>query len=251
MSFDRDLWLRIFPNDAIPPFPCPTCSHGHLVLMPGTLHEVQSTHNARLKSHDGWEPDWIQEQFVLLLQCSVEDCGEIVSVCGSTRVVEVTDDEHGWIYIGRLVPRAMWPAPRIIEIPSETPETVVDALKSAFSFFWTDMDACANRIRTSVERVMDELKIPAERITKAGKTLQMVLADRITALKALDPDHAETMDALRYIGNLGTHGGEVTLEALLDAFHIYEDALAELYGRRRDKVKALRTKIIAAKGKYP
>jgi hypothetical protein len=59
------------------------------------------------------------------------------------------------------------------------------------------------------------------------------------------------MTVLRYIGNLGTHRENLTQEALLDAFHIYEDALAELYGNRSAIIKSLREKIISAKGEYP
>ncbi|MNJ37918.1 hypothetical protein D3C77_327540 [compost metagenome] len=58
------------------------------------------------------------------------------------------------------------------------------------------------------------------------------------------------MTALRMVGNLGSHGDDVQREAILDAFEVFEDCLAELYGERTARLKQLKDKLITSKGKY-
>jgi hypothetical protein len=114
---------------------------------------------------------------------------------------------------------------------------------------WSDLGASGSRLRTSVELLLDDFKIPREgKGTK--KTYRLSLQDRINAFKAVDADYATTLDALRIVGNLGTHENELRRNVLLDAFEIYEDALSELYGNHKKKIEALRKKIIEKKGKY-
>jgi hypothetical protein len=60
---------------------------------------------------------------------------------------------------------------------------------------------------------------------------------------------AKTLHALRIVGNLGTHR-TVTRDALLDAFTVYEDALADLIGQRSKKIADLVKKITTTRGKY-
>jgi hypothetical protein len=132
----------------------------------------------------------------------------------------------------------MIPAPPIIDIPPETPATVRNEIELSFELFWVDPGACANRLRISVERIMDNANV-------AGTSL----AERISLYDARDL-HGETLHALRIVGNLGSHEGKVEREVLCDAYHIYEHALAELYGRRTAKARAIRERLIKTKGRY-
>jgi len=132
----------------------------------------------------------------------------------------------------------MHPAPPLATIPEATPDNVAVELQTAFSLFWVDLGSCANRLRISVERIMDEFGIPSGR-----------LFDRIQSFQHADPDHAVTFDALRHVGNVGSHDGVVRHDVILDAFEIYQDALAELFGQRRARIEAMKQQIIQNKGK--
>jgi hypothetical protein len=147
-----------------------------------------------------------------------------------------------------LRPHSVYPGLPIIALPSEVPLEVQGETEAAFQLFWSDLGASASRLRTSVERVLDHFKIPR---TKAGGGY-LTLNDRIKEFKKIDPAHADTFDALRHVGNVGTHLDELKREALLDAYEIYEDALNELFSKKKHKAKiaALTKKLIAAKGKY-
>jgi hypothetical protein len=65
-----------------------------------------------------------------------------------------------------------------------------------------------------------------------------------------ESENAKSMDALRVIGNLGTHGSEVTSEAFFDAIDVYEDVLLEIFEKKSIKLKAKREKLLSTKGKY-
>nr|WP_276522776.1 DUF4145 domain-containing protein [Cupriavidus necator] len=149
-----------------------------------------------------------------------------------------------------LRPRAFFPAPPIIDVPQDTPADVFNQIKQSFELFWSDFNSCANRLRVSVEFLLDMLKIGRFGTDKKGKTIALDLNGRIALFAKIEPDHADTLTALRMIGNLGSHGNEVSREALLDAFEIYGEALKDLCGNRKARMAALRAKLISSKGRY-
>jgi hypothetical protein len=255
MVFDPKLWGTSFNEARIPPLPCPTCRHGRLVLVPDTIQKLQAAHNVKTMNDEDSIPEMFTQKFALFLKCSTPDCGEIVSVYGDTRTVETyDDDEFGQpclAYVEELEPKGMYPAPPIIELPEEIPYKVRHQLQMAFGFLWTDIGASANRVRASIERILDDAQTPVKANSRTDKLYRLDLAQRIEQFKIkAGADHADTMTALRYVGNLGSHGEHLTRDALLDAFRIYEDALAELYGNRSTVIKSLREKIISTKGRY-
>ena len=240
MASTRDLWLTSFPDDEIPALPCPWYDRGNLRYVHKSLR-VEESDAARLAQQDGdITPLDVTSLFSLFLKCGVGKCGCIVSVHGDADLKERDHwdhDEERFFYL--LTPRGMFPAPPLATIPPETPEDIAQEIRIACQFFWVDLGSCANRLRISVEKILDHLGSPQGR-----------LFDRIAQFKANDPDHADTFDALRYVGNVGSHEGAVKRDAILDAFEIYQDALAELFGRRSAKIAAMKQKLIQSKGKY-
>jgi hypothetical protein len=185
-------------------------------------------------------PTDITYRFTQLLRCAISTCGQIVSVMGDADMVDrdpMESDEERMKY--KLFPKGMHPAPPLATIPEGTPEAIAKELKIAFQLFWVDLGACANRIRISVERLLDELGVPPNSI----------LFRRIEDLVAKDPNHAETFHALREVGNVGSHEGVNTRETVLNAFEIYQDALAEIFGQRKQRIDALKKAIRASKGR--
>jgi hypothetical protein len=132
----------------------------------------------------------------------------------------------------------MYPAPPLATVPSGTPDELVKEFETAFSLFWIDLGSCANRLRIIVEKILDHQQVPAGN-----------LSNRITAFKAAEPEHADTFDALRFVGNIGSHEGAVSRKAILDSFELMQDALAELFGQRKEKLAEMRRDMIANKGR--
>ena len=239
MAFTRELWIEFFPDDEIPALPCPWCDRGNLCYMDKTLRLEEPEADKIAERNGEISPLDAQYRFILFLKCAVPNCGQVVSVHGNARLHERdrwSNDEDRFCYA--LFPKGMHPAPPLATIPSETPPQVANELEVAFSLFWVDLGSCANWLRISVECILDEFGLPVGN-----------LAARIQAFKNADPEHAVTFDALRHVGNVGSHEGEVSRETILDAFEIYQDALAELFGKRKTRIDALKQKIIAAKGR--
>jgi hypothetical protein len=234
----------------MPKFPCPTCDAGHLHLVKDSLGIKEPVYSVESRKEAEWEFDWERERFYCVLDCDVATCGEYVVVSGDTTYVEVEDDERRYGMMCVLRPRSMFPAPPIIDVPKEAPSSVSENIGIADQLFWADLAACANRLRISVEFLLDHFGVPREALNKYGEMQRLDLNGRIDHFKKTDKDHADTMTALRMIGNLGSHGAEVKREALLDAYEIYEDSLAELCGQRKKRLEALKQKIIATKGMY-
>lgn len=250
MSFERDLWFGHFSRSRIPRHRCPSCISGRLLSTNESLSILEPEYSKKCRQNEDWEPDWDVERFSLKLSCDNADCGEQCFVIGDTLIQEDYDEEFGWGLESALRPRAFFPAPPIIDVPSDMPVDVMKQIRKSFELFWSDFNSCANRLRVSVEVLLDTLKVARVSTDKNGKTVPLDLNGRIALFAKIEPDHAETLTALRMIGNLGSHGDAVGREALLDAFEIYEDALKDLCGNRKSRMAALRSKLIASKGKY-
>ena len=249
--FNRDLWAGAYDRTAIPRFACPKCLSGRLTLEDKSLSMKQPAYSINDSQHPDWEPGWDIERFSLRLICDVAQCGESANVLGDTTVAEYFDEElDTWGLITLLRPRAFFPAPPIIAMPKEVPDSVRAEISRSFELFWVDLSSCANRLRISVEFLLDHFKIPRSGIDKKGRSTRLDLNARVSLFEKSDPEHAPTLTALRMIGNLGSHGDEVNRTPLLDAFEIYEDALAELCGQRKARIEQLRQKLISSKGKY-
>jgi hypothetical protein len=249
MAVDQTLWGESFSRYAVPPFRCPTCHQGTLGLNKEAMIE-EATHSSAAHSHEAWEPDWVSERFTLFLKCSVSKCGEFVAVSGDTSVEQVEDEELGYVYESLLRPKSMFPAPRIIELPEGTPVEVVKEIDLAFQLFWSDRGACATKIRTSVERLMDHFGCAKYRrinktASKPGKLLRLDLFSRIERfiISTGSVVHQDHLHALRVVGNLGTHESDISRADILSAFEVYEHALAELIGKKSKQIAKLAKKL--------
>jgi Domain of unknown function (DUF4145) len=224
MGFDAKIWDEIVHPAFIPAYPCPGLNG-----CVGRLHVLDAS--IRFTDH----PSFCSiKHFQMFLQCGSPDCGAIVSVSGRTDIEVMGSD-----YEENLRPLSMFPAPPIIEIPRQTPRSVRTEIEKSFELFWLDLGACANRLRISLERIMDQAHI-----ARSGS-----LAKRISAYKANGLIHGQTMLALKIVGNIGSHEGRVDRDVLLDAYRIYEDALAEIFGRRTVQMDAIRARIIETEGR--
>ncbi|UWQ76001.1 DUF4145 domain-containing protein [Leisingera sp. M658] len=127
------------------------------------------------------------------------------------------------------------------------PTSVQEELKLAFQLYWADLSASTSRLRTSLERVLDEEGIPRHVKDNKGKEKRCSLFQRIDIFEQTkkDADIAESMNALRVVGNLGTHGDAVTADDYFDLLDVYEDALAEIYDKKTEALKAKKAGLIA------
>lgn len=221
MPFDREIWSRAFQQ--FPQFPCPRCSGGRLNVLSDTERRMQPNW-----SFDCDDPELLVfERFSVLLLCSRPSCGEVVSVIGTYRntggiIVELDSGATSPELV--YEPTAMSPAPPIIRLPRSIPDEVERAVKVAFHLYWGDLEACLSKVRASVEKLLDHHQVPRERVNGSF----MPLKERLDALSSAKAD-LTWLNALRVIGNLGTHG-DVTEEDVMNAMEIYEIVLDYEFG---------------------
>lgn len=247
MNMRKRLWRGHFTKRFIPKYPCPRCHAGTLGLIKGSLQQAAPTYaTAEI-------PDAVPERFVLLLQCSDQICGEIVSVAGNVQTVPEGNEDGGYEWFEYFEPSFMKPAPPIISIPFFVPDAVKREIELSFQLYWVDYRVCASRLRTSLERLMDHFGVPKTRLRKSdapgkrGKRVPLDLSSRIDKL----PKHgfSKILHALRGIGNIGAHGAPVTQAVMLDTYQLYEIALTDLFRDESQTADAIIRRLKAHKSK--
>jgi hypothetical protein len=142
-------------------------------------------------------------------------------------------------YSAYFSPRICTPMPDIFELPKKCPTKVSSELRAAFAVFWLDPSGAANRIRVTLENLMDHLGIQKRRKNKEGKFNKLNLHHRIELFSITEPTIGNQLMALKWLGNTGSHDGGVDRNDVLDAFEIIENALLELVEQRSKKMAAL------------
>ena len=86
---------------------------------------------------------------------------------------------------------------------------------------------------------MDHLRIQKRRKNKNGKFDNLNLHKRIEVFSHTEPMIGKQLMALKWLGNTGSHDGDVVKNDVLDAFEIIEHTLLELIEQRSKRLAAL------------
>lgn len=249
MAFDRNIWNQnIKPNDPINPvpWPCPFCNHHSLSVMNGGLYESESLESKMDRDSPAWDIEWVHGCFAGLLICSW--CSESLTICGRYRVNDCSyiDDKSGIYaesYSKSYETLYIFPSPRIIDIPAKIPEEIRNELAKSFQLFWADIESCANRIRSCLEKLLDAQKVKKTAKSKSGKRVRVNLHGRVEAYEKTSPKLASIMMAVKWLGNAGSHSSAITREDALDGYEMLEYVISEIYTNRTDKVEKLARQI--------
>lgn len=228
MPFDRSLWREAFVPDKYPRFACPTCywSHaGKLAAKLSDLHVETPTHIAQLP----WETSKFGGRFRLTMRCDAVACGEVVLVVGDVCPWEMAIDGQKVNYAEALFPAYFFPAPPIIAASGAQDGHTGLLLHKSFELFWVEPESGMNCVRRIIEGTLDNFGVPKTFLTKAGNERRTTLINRIDVFLSTDEHVAESLMALRKIGNIGSHGGEINREMVLDAYELLDDCMRHLY----------------------
>ena len=163
--------------------------------------------------------------FCSVLEC--KSCGNIVACCGiggydPEPVYENGDPSVDYIKI--FVPRFFSEPLPVIKF-GPWPKTLLEQVKLSFQVFFCDLGAAANHIRSSVEELLTGLEIPLQ--DENGKRIP--LDRRIQIFRETDAENAERAEALKLIGNVGSHAGTLTKDDVFDLYDILEILLEDIY----------------------
>ena len=240
---NRSLWTRAVTQRRAPAWPCPACRKGTLTLVPKSLVHKETVESSRAHGREAWDPDWITYTFTAWVRCGHSTCGQEFVVSGDGGIEPEYDADEGMTWEPYFAPRFCWPTLDIFDVPAKCPAEVKAQLRAGFTLFWSDPAATASRVRIALERLMDHVGVPKRRRDKTGKFFDLSLHNRIEIFQKGEPAIGSQLMALKWLGNTGSHEGQVTREDVLDAFEILENALAELIDRRTAKVAALARKL--------
>lgn len=246
MPVARHLWKQTLTNTHAPMWPCPTCSSGKLRLKRDALH-YEKTAESRLSSYDEY-PNVMGTVFTFstLLECS--DCNEIISCCGLggyyPRDVFDEDGSHSQDYEVYFAPKYFSMPMRIFQPPARCPDTGKEQLRSSFAVFFCDLSAAANRVRQCIEEILSDAGVESQ--NSDGEFVS--LGNRINSYRDLSPDNADRVNALRWIGNFGSHPETLTKDDLFDAYDILEVLLEDLYVGHQSSVRQLVERINESRG---
>ncbi|MGX1322565.1 hypothetical protein AB7M17_006018 [Bradyrhizobium sp. USDA 377] len=249
MAFEPDLWHEFFEENHFPMLPCPTCKTGRLSNHPAFFKSEGATHYTSADLNELPE-DYVRRAFVAIAKCGNGSCGEVVSVAGEYIYVE-SDTGHGWGLSLALRPKCMVPAPPLIPLTDEMPRGVALNLTRSFELFWMDFASCANGLRTVCEYILDHLDVPRDGTSKKGKPVAYDLNGRIQILarRRTHKPNAALIDALRIIGNLGSHGKDVTHLHLMTAYSLMDLLVQGLFSKAKaTALRKLARKIVKSKG---
>lgn len=242
-----ELWKnRNFSNKNPINYPCPRCNVGFLTPKSIATEITQVGVDMEYYNyHDG-----IEHIFSGILICKNSDCKELISISGRCLkdIVygkelpsgEMVEDRFSTYY-----PKYFYPNLKLFNIEKEIPDEIAIQINLAFSHYFSDLSSCANRIRNSIELILDDLKAPIKAKNKLGKLyLFTSLHQRIEHFKKRNSTIAKLLLALKIIGNEGSHIGEIKQEDVLDAFEILEELLEFVYINKRKRVVKLAQEIV-------
>lgn len=248
---ERRIWKKSYQS--FPSFSCPECLEGRLEVSKENEHYFMPRHLQAAYQEHGLYGDHTAGAFHAFMICHREQCGEVISIVG-----RYTKQFH---FVGRnyngepkidedteFTPTAISPAPPIISYSPQLADTPRSHLEKSFELFWVDLGSCANRLRIVVETLLDQFLVPRVKSRTDGSTYSLNLAQRIDELGAIKPGHTDVLQALREVGNVGSHEGDAGFEDILDCYELLEATLDELLEDKSAKHAAMAASIRARKG---
>lgn len=246
---DQSLWRSTFKLEKMPAYPCPECGHGKLALRKSSYQTREGEHSKRWKYENQTEDEFEGERFIGFLVCNEEECGEIVAISGCVVTEQIEGPNGSARLVSAVEPMSMYPAPHIIHVSPRLNREMRRSLIKSFGLYWADKSSCANAIRITVERLLDSFKIAKTTVNQKGKRVPLALASRIDKFEAKITGHKAALNALRSIGNVGSHDSETTEEEVLTAYMVLEKVLSELIDKESVQFDKLTKSIVKSKGK--
>lgn len=235
---------------------CPDCEKGHLIAAEKNIIKVEyKKYNQNIYNMEDYESEWFNYGFYGFVQCNNKSCNEKIAVSGKLKVNTVYHelgyfkDQIEVTYEEICFPEYFERAPLIIHLDIKYPAEIRLILFSSFSLFWIDKAACANRLRYCIEKLLDLFKIPKKYKSKKGKLLNMNLGNRIDKFCVKYNKYKYFLNAIRWIGNVGSHTDDNKVKNIIDGYRLIDYLLKELYINEEDELIKISKNIVKKKGK--
>lgn len=239
---------RDFPTGFYDPYTmswrCPNCGSRSLECKENQFSKYEKDNFNHKDPY--FDPDWIKYVFTMNLECSIKSCGCHVVCIGTGDVsMEYVDDSGGSGYVESFYVTYFQPPLQIFTPPKKTPYWVREALTTSFSTFFSSPSTSLSTLRTALEVLLREMKVPS-RGSKGGF---LPLAARINQLPKQFQEIIEPANAIRWLGNDGTHFGDIVRQTdVLNGYRIFENILNQLFPNEESSIEELVQNINKNKG---
>ena len=250
---DIKKWIRDkFLVDSELDWNCPNCTSGKLEIEKEKFNSQETkVSKEEDRKQDYWEPDFIRYRFSGSLKCKL--CDEIIVFIGSGQVVnsgyyDQIEETYYGDYREEFKPLFFHPPLHIFKLKSSYPKEVSQEIMNSFEHFWNDLSSCANKIRTSLEILLNLHKVKNYTLTNRNKRKRLTLHQRIEEFKKKNSEVGDYLLAIKWIGNEGSHPGNLERIDILETYELLEHSLDKLYERKDEKMKRLSKEINRNKG---
>jgi len=141
-------------------------------------------------------------------------------------------------------PKYFHPHLKLFSLPKKVPANVAEEINQSFELFFCSPSSAVNHIRIALENLLTHMKVIRYYRYKKGKHRSRVpLNERIKKLPRRYDNLKELFLAIKWLGNEGSHGDTITVDAVADAYDFMDEALHELFERKRELVMKSAKKI--------
>jgi hypothetical protein len=248
---NRKLWDKVcFFENSFPHWLCPNCNVGILEMEKNKFFKEETITSKKERKKDYWEPDFIKYVFTTVFRCTNSKCKDLVIGVGNGSVSTYYDTVGHEKNLNEFSPLFFNPTLHLFEVPNDCDKLVREEIIKAFSLYWCDLASCANKIRIAIERLMDNRKVKKweKRNSNSLKEKKIELHRRIELYGVKEPDIANHLLAIKWIGNAGTHAGTIKLNDVLTGFELLEYSLEKIYDNKEARMNLISKKINKKRG---
>lgn len=245
-----EIWTRRhFTKDSAIEWPCPYCKNSSLKILENHFWNGETAESKKMRyEEEFWEVEWINLVFSGVLTCT--NCSEHITFTGRGNpepqgFYDYELDQMHHQYVEEFVPTFFEPELNIFDIPKECPEAVTVEIKNSFRLFWSDLPSAANRIRTSLEILLNEHKVKRF-VVNNNKRNPISLHKRILLFN--NKELTDLLLAIKWIGNAGSHIANMETIDILETYKLLEFALNKLYNNEDKDIKKIAKGINKKKG---
>lgn len=157
-------------------------------------------------------PDELTGTFTGTLRCDSASCVEKYVIAGD------------WVYtwgfgevrqrdrlVDRFALRYVSPTLPLLMVPARTPVSVATATATASAALWISHDLAATQLRLAVEEFLTSRKVRRSEKTAKNKRRRLSMQERLCLFDATHIDVVHALEAVKWIGNAGTHESGLTV----------------------------------------
>lgn len=230
--FDRERFEQLSgPFNEWPNLLCSKCNN---ITLEQEVTRFESFSSIISRDSTDWTPDLSDGYFYGELVCPRMGCGNRHVVAGVWKMewgptgLEGSEDDP---YLVGYSVRYMLPGLPLINLPVGVPSNLHNMIDSISAVLLTDYNAAANRIRSSIDCLLDNQRV--RKHPTGNRKQKLTTHQRIELFKENNKEAAEQLMAVKWIGNVGSHEIEaLPLALVLDGIDHFAHAIEIIYDPR-------------------